>query len=101
MSSTYPPIETYNLNYSKSQFEKKLNEIKFKNDYELTFTDTTGIDKDTELNYYFNIIDKRTKDKFLMNFKTYKPFYKNGGIKLSLIGLTNEIENIKKGTRFY
>jgi ATP-dependent Zn protease len=60
MSSTYPPIETYNLNYSKSQFEKKLNEIKFKNDYELTFTDTTGIDKDTELNYYFNIIDKRS-----------------------------------------
>ena len=93
ISSTYPPIETYKLNYSKLQFEDKLNSIESKDEYKVTFTDTTGIDPDNGYNYYFNILDKLTNDKYLLTFKAEKTFFKEEQVKLSLIGLTNEKTN--------
>ena len=93
ISSTYPPIETYKLNYSKLQFENKLKSIELKDEYKVSFTDTTGVDRDSEYNYYFNILDKKTSDKYLLTFKTDKTFFKNERVKLSLVGLINEKTN--------
>ncbi|OAD92287.1 hypothetical protein A7A78_08595 [Aequorivita soesokkakensis] len=93
ISSTYPPIETYKLNYSKLQFENKLKSIELKDEYKVSFTDTTGVDPDSEYNYYFNILDKQTNDKYLLTFKADKTFFKDEQVKLSLIGLTNEMTN--------
>jgi|SRR5690554_221947 len=90
ISSTYPPIETYKLNYSKLQFEDKLKRLESRNEYKVTFTDTTGLDLDSEYNYYFNILDKQTSDKYLLKFKSDKTFFKDERVKLFLIGLTNE-----------
>jgi len=90
LSVIYPPIKIYKLEYSKKQFENKLNKIASKNEYKITFTDTTGLDLDSEYSYYFNIFDLKTKDKYLLKFKSDKSFFKDEQIELSLIGLTNE-----------
>jgi|TARA_B110000114_G_scaffold182664_1_gene222397 hypothetical protein len=93
LSAKYPPIENYNFEYSKNQFEKKLNRIDTKNEYKITFTDTTGLDLDSEYSFYFNILVLKTKDKYLLKFKSDKSFFKDEQIELSLIGLTNEQTN--------
>lgn len=93
ISSTYPLIQTYNLDYSKLQFEDKLNRLDLKDEYKITFTDTTGIDIDSGHNYYFNISDKQTNDKYFLSFKAEKSFFKDDRIKLSLNGFIDEKTN--------
>ena len=93
LSSTYPPIESYTLDFTKSEFEFVLKEIDKQDAYTIAFTDTTGLDLDSEYNYYFNVLNVVTSDNFLLKFKSNKNFIRGEKIKLYLIGLHNKSTN--------
>jgi hypothetical protein len=93
-TAVYPPIETYSLNYSTAEFETVLNKFSTDHDFSVTFTDTTALHLDkSKHNYYFKILDNQTSDKFSLKFKSDKSLFGGERIKLSLIGLHNEISN--------
>lgn len=90
LSSTYDPIETYTLDFTKNEFEIALKKIDKNPAYTITFTDTTGLDLDSEYNYYFNLENVATSDNYLLKFKSDKNFILGERIKLDLIGLHNK-----------
>jgi hypothetical protein len=94
LSATYPPIVTYTFDFDKNEFETILKKIDNEQKFTITFTDTTGLDLDSEYNYYFNILNTSTKDKYLLKFKSDKNVLLGERIKIDLIGLNNVQKNI-------